>query len=186
MKFCQRLEETRVGYLTQECPINTCLCEEIPLKLSWGECFLLIKHTSWLCERDSGIYFSVKTRNCPFSQLLQPALYCSMCCSDKVHRRCNEFQDLLFILSCRVQSTFTNYILPSSLSFWFSIVYKLHHGGVRSSILRRVSLLSASIVVEVIDQLLLALLHLPTRFLAQFVCLPSVGLFESQTLVSRL
>lgn len=85
-----------------------------------------------------------------------------------------------------LQSTFTNCILPSSLSFWFSIVYKLHHGGFRSSILRRVSLLSASIVVEVIDQLLLALLHLPTRFLVQFVCLPSVGLFESQTLVSRL
>lgn len=116
VKICQRLEETRVGYLTQECPINTCLCEDIPLKLSWGEGFLLIKHTSWLCERDCGIYFSVKTRNCPFSQLLQLALCCSMCCLDKVRRRCNEFQDLLFILSCRVTVCCTCSLLSQTTS----------------------------------------------------------------------
>lgn len=42
-----RLEESKVGYQTQECPINTCLCKELLLKLSRTVCFLLIKHTSF-------------------------------------------------------------------------------------------------------------------------------------------
>lgn len=90
-----RLKETKVGYQTQECPINTCLFEEILLKLSRTECFLLIKHTSLLYEMNCGIHFTDETWSHPFLKLLQLATCCTpQLCKDMVHHHANNFLGL--------------------------------------------------------------------------------------------